>query len=129
MPLSAPRRIGTPLETLPPAPLPPPPPPAPPPPLETGVGGAGGGGGGCGGAGGDDDVSRLQGGQGGVGGVGGVGGDGCVATHAGADVPKLRAELDLLREMCAQCAVQQRGLEEQTRREAQLLCASFNHAR
>ena len=126
MPLSAPRRIGTPLETLPPAPLPPPPPPAPPPPLETGVGGAGGGGGGGGGAGGDDDVSRLQGGHGGV---GGVGDDGCVATHAGADVPKLRAELDLLREMCAQCAVQQRGLEEQTRREAQLLCASFNHAR
>ena len=123
VPLSAPRRIGTPLETPPPVP----PPPAPPPPLEARGGGAGGGDNGVSfdvPLQGDVDGPRLQGGQGDQGGVAGG-----VATHGGEDVPKLRAELDLLREMCAQCAAQQRGLEEQTRREATLLCASFNHAR
>ena len=30
-------------------------------------------------------------------------------------MPRLRAELDLLREMASQCAARQRGLEEQTR--------------
>ena len=72
-------------------------------------------------------------GGGGVSGNGvpvGTGGGGLgIGGGGGPDVPRLRAELEALREQCARCAVEQRALVEQTRSEAALLCESFNCAR
>ena len=76
-------------------------------------------------------LSEVGGGSwGGGGGGGGDAVDGEVARLQGrVDVPRLRAELDLLRGQCARCAAQQRDQVEQTRCDARLLCSSFNQAR